>query len=99
MPKGGRWWGSDDESEAKLSRNLNTTLLVEAMSSCTAITYVNGSLVGDPLDVQMFEATGWVLDESEQVRSAEGENDQLVIAYVYPRPGAPDPKDQLRASP
>ena len=40
--------------------------MVEAMASCTAITYVNESLVGDPLDVQMFESTGWILDESEQ---------------------------------
>ena len=47
-------------------RSKNATLLVEAMASCTAVTYVNGKLVGDPLDVQMFEATGWVLDESDQ---------------------------------
>ena len=38
-------------------------LMLEAMASCTAITYVNGKLVGDPLDVKMFESTGWVLDE------------------------------------
>jgi hypothetical protein len=35
------------------------------MASCTAITYVHGSLIGDPLDVKMFEATGWVLDEPD----------------------------------
>jgi len=34
------------------------------MASCTAITYVNGKLVGDPLDVSMFQSSGWVLDES-----------------------------------
>ena len=39
------------------------TLMLEAMASCTAITYVNGKLVGDPLDVKMFQSTGWVLDE------------------------------------
>lgn len=33
------------------------------MASCTAITYVNGSLIGDPLDVKMFEASGWTLKE------------------------------------
>ena len=57
------------------------------MASCTAITYVNGNLVGDPLDVQMFESTNWVLDESDQVKHAEG-LDQLIIAYVYPKDGA-----------
>ena len=55
------------------------------MASCTAVTYVNGNLVGDPLDVQMFESTGWVLNESDQRKqNAEGQ-DQLVIAYVYPQ--------------
>jgi hypothetical protein len=33
------------------------------MASCTEITYVNDILVGDPLDVKMFEATDWVLEE------------------------------------
>ena len=51
------WWNDPDTKERR--RNLNTTLLVECMASCTAITYVNGELVGDPLDVKMFEATGW----------------------------------------
>ena len=50
------------------------------MASCTAVTYVNGKLVGDPLDVQMFEATGWVLDESDQKGADAEGNDQLVIA-------------------
>lgn len=34
------------------------------MASCAAITYVNGELVGDPLDIAMFKSTGWILDES-----------------------------------
>lgn len=33
------------------------------MASTHAITYVNGNLVGDPLDVKMFQATDWLLDE------------------------------------
>ena len=50
------------------------------MASCTAITYVNGKLVGDPLDVSMFQSSGWVLDESVE----DNGFDQMVIAYVYP---------------
>ena len=42
------WWSSDHASRI---RSLNSTLLVEAMASCAAITYVNENLVGDPLDV------------------------------------------------
>ena len=67
------------------------------MASCTAVTYVNGNLVGDPLDVQMFEATGWILNENDQSRqNAEGQ-DQLVIAYVYPQEVAETMKNQGQA--
>ena len=56
------WWVGEN---AAANRNLNTTLFLEAMASCTAITYVNGKLIGDPLDVKMFESTGWTLDETD----------------------------------
>ena len=54
------WW---IRSDSAMIRELPQTLFLEAMASCTEITYVNNILVGDPLDVKMFEATGWVLDE------------------------------------
>jgi cation-transporting ATPase 13A2 len=50
------------------------------MASCTAITYIDGNLVGDPLDVQMFEATGWILDEADQRRVDCDGKEQLIIA-------------------
>jgi len=34
------------------------------MASCTAIAFVEGVLVGDPLDVKMFQSTGWTLNDS-----------------------------------
>lgn len=55
-----RWWESKD---AESYRNARATLFLESLASCTAITYVNDKLIGDPLDVKMFEATGWVLEE------------------------------------
>ena len=39
------------------------TLFLEGLASCHSITYVNGELIGDPLDVKMFQATGWLLEE------------------------------------
>ena len=59
-------------------------MFLEAMASCTAVTYVEGELVGDPLDVKMFEKTGWMLDETDQSLVSVSGEDQLVIAYVYP---------------
>ena len=47
------------------------------MASCHSITYVNNELIGDPLDVKMFQATEWILEEQIE----EGA-DELVLAYV-----------------
>jgi cation-transporting P-type ATPase 13A2 len=55
------WWLFEDPQSY---RNKLPTLFLEALATCTAITYVGEELVGDPLDVKMFESTGWVLDES-----------------------------------
>lgn len=39
--------------------------LMHALATCHAVKLVNGELVGDPLDVKMFESTGWALEEGD----------------------------------
>lgn len=56
------------------------TLFLEGLASCHSITYVHGELIGDPLDVKMFQATGWILEEDIDDTNA----DELVLAYVRP---------------
>ena len=38
------------------------TMLI-AMATCHSLTIIDGKLCGDPLDLKMFEATGWELEE------------------------------------
>lgn len=52
---------------------------LQAMASCHSITRVKSRLIGDPLDVRMFEATEWTLDE--EIRQ---EDVGFVQAYVRP---------------
>ncbi|XP_014236851.1 cation-transporting ATPase 13A2 isoform X1 [Trichogramma pretiosum] len=33
------------------------------MVTCHSITIIDGQLIGDPLDLKMFESTGWILEE------------------------------------
>ena len=33
---------------------------ISAMATCHSLTMMEGKLNGDPLDLKMFEATGWV---------------------------------------
>ncbi|KAJ3012104.1 hypothetical protein HKX48_006448 [Thoreauomyces humboldtii] len=39
-------------------------LIVCAMATCHSIKVVNDQLIGDPMDLKMFEFTGWHIDES-----------------------------------
>ena len=34
--------------------------LVVAMATCHSLTIIEGNIAGDPLDLKMFEASGWV---------------------------------------
>ena len=35
-------------------------LMTVAMATCHSLTTIGGEIMGDPLDLIMFEATGWV---------------------------------------
>ena len=36
---------------------------MQCLATCHSITYVGKELIGDPLDVKMFEATGYTMIE------------------------------------
>lgn len=60
-------------------------LFNEAMASCHSITYINTELVGDPLEIKMFENTDWILDETNTVSNSLINMGDLVLAYVRPK--------------
>ncbi|KAI1891544.1 hypothetical protein AGOR_G00144890 [Albula goreensis] len=43
---------------------------VACMASCHSLTKIEGQLSGDPLDLKMFEATGWILEEATEEETA-----------------------------
>ncbi|XP_071454972.1 polyamine-transporting ATPase 13A3-like [Hetaerina americana] len=66
-------WG---ESESELRRRFELPVksvdrlpicdpLLVGMTSCHSITIIDGKLCGDPLDLKMFESTGWIIEEPE----------------------------------
>ena len=48
------------------------------MACCHSLTYVNGLLVGDPLDIEMFKSTKWMLDESRSLNGFVRPNDHNI---------------------
>ena len=59
-----------------------TQLYIECLACCQGITRVKGKIIGDPIDVEMFESTGWeLLEEPEDTNNY----DPRITAYVRPK--------------
>ncbi|BEI83020.1 hypothetical protein CcaverHIS002_0308880 [Cutaneotrichosporon cavernicola] len=68
------------------------TPLLYALASCHALKLIDGEVLGDPLDIKMFEYTGWSLDEG-QSRTVKGhgggaERTQTLVQMVVRPPGS-----------
>ncbi|KAK4054952.1 hypothetical protein OIO90_003293 [Microbotryomycetes sp. JL221] len=42
------------------------TPMLHALATCHALKIVDGEVIGDPLDLRMFEFTGWTLEEGKE---------------------------------
>lgn len=51
------WLGSPCHQISELDER---GALMAALATCHSLTYINGQLNGDPLDMQMFQSTKWV---------------------------------------
>ncbi|XP_034951787.1 probable cation-transporting ATPase 13A3 [Chelonus insularis] len=64
-------WGVVPASEKKFQIPIKNVTTISAgdllfgMVTCHSITIIDGQLVGDPLDLKMFESTGWNLEEPD----------------------------------
>lgn len=61
------------------------------MACCHAITYIDKELVGDPLEIKMFEMTNWDLIEQEPGYNSAPQTDDITLAKVI----SPDQNQQL----
>lgn len=55
--------------------------LIENLATCHSLTKVKDKLMGDPIDIRMFESTGWILNENLE---NEYNYDSLVSTFVRP---------------
>ncbi|OWZ71730.1 hypothetical protein AYX14_02820 [Cryptococcus neoformans] len=67
------------------------TPLLYALATCHALKLIDGEIIGDPLDIKMFEYTGWTLDEGQSrpvtKGNAEGARPQALVQTVVRPPG------------
>ncbi|KAI3375135.1 hypothetical protein L3Q82_021654 [Scortum barcoo] len=71
-------WGIQRADEASFSppesdvakESLVNSAFVACMATCHSLTKIEGELSGDPLDLKMFSATGWILEEPTEEETA-----------------------------
>ncbi|XP_063775702.1 probable cation-transporting ATPase 13A4 [Pseudophryne corroboree] len=60
--------------------------ILKAMTTCHSLIMLDGKLQGDPLDLKMFEVTGWELEDYEATVNEDGH--MLSCTMVKPGPRA-----------
>ncbi|XP_056421363.1 polyamine-transporting ATPase 13A3 isoform X1 [Hyla sarda] len=56
--------------EKACSESLVKSQFVACMATCHTLTKIDGVISGDPLDLKMFEAIGWILEEATEEETA-----------------------------
>ncbi|ESP04540.1 hypothetical protein LOTGIDRAFT_135940 [Lottia gigantea] len=69
------------EPEIRNMNDLSKGGLLYAMATCHSLTIIDGELMGDPLDLIMFDAINWKLEEPGQ---EETRFDMMVPTIVHP---------------
>uniref|UniRef100_A0A3Q3K787 Polyamine-transporting ATPase 13A3 n=1 Tax=Monopterus albus TaxID=43700 RepID=A0A3Q3K787_MONAL len=64
------------------SQNLVKSQFVACMAPCHTLTKIEGQLSGDPLDLKMFEATDWILEEATEEETSL--HDRIMPTVVKP---------------
>ncbi|KAK5649470.1 hypothetical protein RI129_000499 [Pyrocoelia pectoralis] len=87
-------WGVVPCKNNQLSEPLNeatrlskTSNLLNGMATCHSLTIMEGQLIGDPLDIKMFESTGWSMQEDSATHTAamvKSDENELNILHVFP---------------
>ena len=60
--------------------------ILHLMSTCHSLKLVDEGLIGDPLDIKMFEFTGWSLEECDQEDSMHGGSQRSIPEMVVRPP-------------
>nr|XP_033814062.1 probable cation-transporting ATPase 13A3 isoform X2 [Geotrypetes seraphini] len=68
--------------EKACSESLMRSQFVACMATCHSLTKIEGVLSGDPLDLKMFEAIGWILEEATEEETAL--HNQIMPTVVKP---------------
>ena len=73
---------SKEKEKKDKNKDLNL-FFVECLATCHCATYVNEKIIGDPVDVKMFETSGWTLHENNSDQE-EKTSHNMISTFVRP---------------
>ena len=73
---------TNDKLHKDKNKDLNL-FFVECLATCHCATYVNEKIIGDPIDVKMFESSGWTLHENNP-EEEEKTSHNMISTFVRP---------------
>lgn len=90
-------WGVQTAEDGRFSppeadatkESLVNSVFVACMATCHSLTKIEGELSGDPLDLKMFNATGWILEEPTEEETAL-HNPIMPTVVRPPKPSVPE---------
>lgn len=72
--------GDTSPSILRETKRDRSQIMVEIMASCHSLTIINNKLIGDALDIKMFEWTGWLIEDNN-----ENKFDELILSILKPK--------------
>ena len=73
---------SKDKPHKDKNKDLNL-YFIECLATCHCATYAHEKLIGDPVDVKMFESSGWTLHENNSEEEEKTSNN-MISTFVRP---------------
>jgi hypothetical protein len=75
--------------------------IISTMATCHSLRVVDGELLGDPLDIKMFNFTGWIYEEGGSANNSDQSNikgDTIIPSVAKPpQNGYTSSNDQVRS--
>lgn len=79
--------GASYDRDPTIDYEINKKILY-TMTTCHSLKIVDGDLIGDPLDLKMFQFTGWTFEEAAEEGDSSSENQQSISKSIArPPPG------------
>lgn len=83
--------------DSTLPQSLETMLHV--MSTCHSLRIVDGEVIGDPLDLKMFQFTNWTYEEGTQATENSDDDDNITPSVARPPPSSSPSAEAVSLNP